>query len=409
MPSPPSESSNSSQRSSRRHIVFLQYGDYRAAVKNFEAGGHEAYAAQRYSVAYVAGLTSHGKVTVICIAAEPHDEVLTNGVRAIGLGWSRRADYVNFAKTLARLKPTDLIVTTPMLPALVLGLLPGVRVLPLFADSFGGTGLRASVMQKALAALLSNRSFPIVANHNVPASLDLARIGVPGDKIVPWDWPSQHTPNEFAVRTHPGAGKPFSVFFAGSICEAKGVGDIIRAVNELKRGGFDARADIAGSGDVEVMKALASELGVSERVNFLGKIPNREVVHQMHMHDAVAVPSRLESAEGLAMTIYEALCSRSPLLLSDHPMFLRALGGHAGVLMFRAGRASSLAQAIRNLAEDPSLYESVSRASLEAWNQIQVPLKIGEVMDSWLRGAPEDLSFLRRHSVTAQGYDRTSR
>lgn len=390
-------------KSRRRHLVFLQYGDYREAVLRFRAGGPETYAAQRYSVDFVAGLVAEGDVTVVCIPAPVHDEMLPNGVRAIGLNTPSRLQLVN---VLRNLHPTHIAVCAPNIPALIWSAVTVPNVLPFFADSFFGTHGVTKLSHRVLARLLSLKQFPIVANHNVPACLDLVRIGVPPDKVVPWDWPSPNSPNKFEVKRFPGTDRPFNIFFVGLVSEAKGTGDLIRALVELQRLGIKPQLRIAGDGEVTEMKSLVALLGLTECVEFLGRIPNSEVIVRMREHDAVVIPSRPECPEGLPLTIYEALCSRTPLLISDHPMFKQAFRGSPGVKVFTASNPAALARAVRDVAHNAELYESLSENSASAWEQIQVPLKMGELISRWLRGGPEDLAFLRQHSVSSMKYDR---
>jgi glycosyltransferase involved in cell wall biosynthesis len=388
----------------RPHVVMLQYGDYRDAVARFASGGAETYVAQRFSVNFVASLTDRASVTVACVPAAAYRERLGNGVTALGLGWRRTADDPKMLWTLEQLRPTHLVLATPHAGALAWALARVPHVLPLFADSFDRPGLRARARKRLLALMLGSRKVPVVANHNVPASLDLVRMGVPAAKVVPWDWPPQNSPQAFTTKTAPDGSRPFSLFFAGAISAAKGVPDVVRAVRLLADRGLRVEASIAGAGETEQVEALVGELGLGGQVRLLGRVPNPEIVKMMRAHDAVVVPSRHEYPEGLAMTIYEGLCSRSPVLLSDHPMFVRALGRSTGVSVFRAGSPPALAEAVERLARDRALYEAISRDSEAAWQSIQVPLKFDVLIGRWLAGGKEDLDHLLRYSLAAHRY-----
>jgi glycosyltransferase involved in cell wall biosynthesis len=98
------------------------------------------------------------------------------------------------------------------------------------------------------------------------------------------------------------------------------------------------------------------------------------------------------------MTIYEALASRTPLVVSDHPMIARGLGGKPGVTSFRASHPEDLARALLELASDPRRYEEASLRSAEAWASIQVALKRSDLIDHWLG---ENRQELRRNSLAA--------
>src|SRR4051812_28188345 len=104
-----------------RHIVVLQYaGDYAEAYWRLGAGGAEDYAAQAYSVQVVAGLVEPGtRVTSVCCrSAQPDDQLLPNGVRSVALGMTEPVDAALVARRVAELRPTHLLLRTPMAPVL---------------------------------------------------------------------------------------------------------------------------------------------------------------------------------------------------------------------------------------------------------------------------------------------------
>jgi glycosyltransferase involved in cell wall biosynthesis len=155
------------------------------------------------------------------------------------------------------------------------------------------------------------------------------------------------------------------------------------------------------------MRHLAAREGVADRVTFLGTVPNDAVLELMRAHDLVVVPSRHESPEGLPMTIYEALCSRTPLLVSDHPMFERALRGAPGVAWFRAKSPGSLAERVTDVLSNPSRFFALSEGAEPAWESIQVALTYFELLDLWLSGTPHAWSKLAAHTLTNR--ERTDR
>ena len=384
------------------HVVFIQYGDYREAVERFAGGGPETYAAQRYSVDFVGKLAQAQRVTVIALPPAHYDLMLPNGVRAIGLGWAERRDVLGLLKTLEQLRPTHLIVNTPLISALLWGLLRAKRVLPNFADSFSSTSLRGRLTEKLLGRVLNLPKIEVVTNHNFPAARNLLRIGVAPGKVLAWDWPSHASPAANSPKEAPDPARGISLFYVGTILESKGVGDLIDAVALLRARGLPVRVSLAGSGAVEAMQQRAQALGIAEYVAFLGRVANDDVQRLMRAHDAVVVPSRASYPEGLPMAIYEGLCSRSPLIVSSHPMFVPALGQQDGVLMFDEGKPASLAQAIASL-QDPAVYRRVSQRSAAAWESIQVPLKSGEVLTRWLAGSDADIAALKAYSLQQLG------
>ncbi|HTO68374.1 MAG TPA: glycosyltransferase family 4 protein [Myxococcota bacterium] len=388
------------------HIVFVQYGDYRSTVLSFAQGGEETYAAQRYSVDIVADLARRcERVTVVCVNADPYDERLPNGVYAQGLRLYSQVSVPELVKRVAELRPTHLVSRSPIPPLLRWALRANVRTLPLLATSFPTTrGLRTRYRYWRVARVLREPAIQVVGNHNVNSCLDLRRIGVPPEKIVPWDWPATVTPDERAPKTRTDGGGPVRLFYAGVISADKGVAECVGALRILRDRGRDARLTLAGAGDVERFQRMATELGVSEFASFLGRIPHQQVLKLMNEHDLCVVASRHTYPEGLPLTIYDSYCSRTPLIASDHPMFRGKVEDGFAALVFRASSAESLAERAEEALASPELYARLSRNSAEAWRRLQLPVRWGELLLHWLDDSSEGRAYFARFNLAAGGY-----
>ena len=191
----------------------------------------------------------------------------------------------------------------------------------------------------------------------------------------------------------------------GLVTETKGVGDCIAALQLLRARGVPAELTIAGTGaDLEALKARSYALGVGNAVTFAGRVPHDRVVPLMREHDAVVVASRHEYPEGLPMTIYEAYCSRTPLITSDHPMFRGKVNDGESALVFDAGDAAALAGKVQELMASPHLYQTLSRNGEDAWERIQCPVKWGDLIARWLSDSPEDRAWLSAHALGSGKY-----
>ena len=387
-------------------IVFVQYGDYRAAVANFAGGGEETYAAQRYSVDLVAQLArEHEQVSVICANTDPYEEKLANGVHTQGLRLYRDVSEAELVARVAALHPTHLVSRSPIRALLRWAANSGVRTLPLLATSFPKLGgLRTRFRYWRTARALSDPAIEVVGNHAINSCLDLRRIGVPGEKIVPWDWPATVTPSQRSPKVRGPSGAAVKLFYAGVISEDKGVGDCLDAVRILRERGHDARLSVAGAGEIAHFEARAKEVGVAGAVTFLGRIPHPRVVALMNEHDLTVVPSRHSYPEGLPLTIYDSYCSRSPLIASDHPMFRGRVEDGFAALVFRAGSPESLADRAEQALRNPELYAQLSRNSEVAWAKLQLPVRWGDLLLQWLAGPQHVRELLSRFSLATGPY-----
>jgi len=222
---------------------------------------------------------------------------------------------------------------------------------------------------------------------------------------VPWDWPQQeHQGVEFEPKTRPANPHEISICYAGRIENHKGAGDLIRAVQLLNKQDIRVKLSMYGSGeDLEDYRQRVRSLGLEGQISLPGRIPVSEVVERMNDHDIVVVASRHYSNEGMPNTIRQAIRSRSPLVVSDHPAFSSIVEHESNSVVFKASRPASLAKAIQRLASNGELYERLSRVELS--DLISGVPDWHEVIEHWLN---KDADWLARHSLTAlaKGPDR---
>jgi glycosyltransferase involved in cell wall biosynthesis len=388
-------------------LTIVQYaGDYREAWERFERGGKANYQAQRYSVGFVGSLAQRlEQVAVVCaLTDEPFDVVLPNKVRAIGAGLKAGFHPRELIPVLARTEPDRLCLTTPMTPLLRWSRKNQVRTITALADSFRNGGIPAALRHWILARELNRPNVEWVGNHQIGACLSLLDIGVDREKIVPWDWPPSHRPADHEPRALQEPRR-LELVYVGSVVEAKGVGDLLRALKKLKDESFPASLVVIGHDPDGSMATLADSLGLKDDVRFMGIIPNEDVPAAMREADVVVIPSRHEYPEGLPLTIYEALAARTPIIASDHPMFRGALVDGVSALIFPETDIDRLASAIGRIARDPGLYARLSANSEPAWQALQLHVTFGDLLERWLSGTPEDRAWLHARRLVSGLYD----
>lgn len=273
------------------------------------------YYAQRYTVDFVAVPAERPgieQVTVISFAADLPEVLTHNGVHTSGVGLLPAGSTGPFQGAACRHGGNAAHASGDRgadCPGNPLGSQSeSALVLPLFADSFRGTGLKGYVRNRLLAWLLNRPAIEYVANHNLAASLDLARIGVARDKILPFDWPEMTSAKDYTAKPAPAPDRPFRLLYVGQLSEPKGVGDTIRALAILRRRGLDAQLTPVGAGETDHFMSLARQHGVGEQITLTGLLPHDRVLAEMRAHDIVLVPSHHDYPRGFA---YDPL--RSPL------------------------------------------------------------------------------------------------
>lgn len=387
-------------------LVIVQFaGDYREAARNFADGKDELYYAQKYSVDSVAKLTAWvEEVTIICCTTqEVYDEVLPSGVRAIGAGFSSRIPARQLIALIEAQRPTHLVADLKLQAVFEWAIKNRVKTLTLFSGSVQTKTLGNKLRAPFLVRALNHPQVEWVGSYGINSSLLLKRLGVKANKIIPWDYILETSPGSLAPKQPRRDNQPWTLFYVGSMIEEKGVGDILNAVATLKARGISVKARLAGR-DTGFYAAKIKELGLEDRIELIGLVPNKSVETLMREADLVLIPSRHEYTEGFPLTIHHALKSRTPIVASDHPMFRNKLEHQVSAMVFPASNATAIADCIQKLQAEPDLYFKLSEASYDTWRRLRLPVKWADVLEHWLRDLSEDRQWLLQHQLAAEVY-----
>ena len=146
---------------------------------------------------------------------------------------------------------------------------------------------------------------------------DMIALGMPGDRIrvhyTGLDRERFHPIEQAQARVEWGLPSNGKVLLTvGTLMERKGQYLVIDALQNLPP---DTHYVLAGQGpDRAVLEQQARSQGLSERVHFLGSVPNARLGSLYAAADAMVLPS---VSEGLANAWVEALACGTPLVLSD--------------------------------------------------------------------------------------------
>ncbi len=129
---------------------------------------------------------------------------------------------------------------------------------------------------------------------------------------------------------------------------------------------------IAGAGSQErYLQDLARSIGIQERVKFLGKISETEKLNFYSSLDLFVLPSI--ALEGFGLVILESMASGVPVIASNLPGILEALGPFATSNSFESNSEEALATSIKNFIDgkienDSYLYEEW--AAICSWKSV---------------------------------------
>jgi glycosyltransferase involved in cell wall biosynthesis len=390
-------------------LAIVQYGgDYRTVSRSLFDAGAETYHGQRYLlkslIAMVQEIPELEQISFIsCASPEAYEEEVVPGLKIIGAGMNPYDDQKDVWQLIEAQQPTHFVLQFPLANFFKWASARGIRTMGLLADSFNMHGLRPWLSKKRLVQQLNRSEVEWVANHGLNACAGLQDLGIKAEKIIPWDHPYDRDPEKNPPK-HLQVGIPGTLLYVGSVIPDKGVGDLIQALDHLKEKGIKPQLQIAGGGDLAPFQQQVADLGLGAQVAFLGVVAHSRVSELMRESSIVVVPSWHQYGEGLPLTIYEAFCARTPVIGSDHPMFLGNLLHGENALVFPERDAVSLAANIERLLTDADLYEKLSEASSEAWQRLQIPVKWGDLIRRWVVSTPENADWFLAHRFISGRY-----
>jgi glycosyltransferase involved in cell wall biosynthesis len=173
----------------------------------------------------------------------------------------------------------------------------------------------------------------------------------PGDSTI---LPLGFDASLFPVRQREAiAADEFRFGYLGRVVEEKGLLTLVKALAKLPDRRW--RLGIFGSGPFEaVVKRKADELGIGNRLNWRGFVPQKEISARLAQVDAVVLPSetRRNWKEQFGRVLIESLASGVPVVGSDSgeiPIIIRESGGG---IVFREGDVESCTVALQRIMAD---------------------------------------------------------
>lgn len=193
--------------------------------------------------------------------------------------------------------------------------------------------------------------------------------------------PNGVDPDEFPLA---GADEPRDaeqILFVGLIKAIKGVDVLLEAMGIIASRRPAARLVLAGGAfyrrtqvEEDRLRATATDLGLDDRVTFLGRLLPAEVAARMRRSAVLVLPSR---DEAFGAVLVEALASGTPVVSTDS-------GGPREIVTPEVGRlvpredAPALAEAVLSVMADPHRFDpgALRRYSLERWGWPSVSRRI---------------------------------
>jgi glycosyltransferase involved in cell wall biosynthesis len=154
-------------------------------------------------------------------------------------------------------------------------------------------------------------------------------------------------------------GGPLRVLNVSRLTPPKGNAVLLEALARLRDRGVAAQVIVAGDGvRREALERLAKELGVGDRVSFLGAIGQDRVIEELARADVFCLPS---FAEGVPVVLMEAMAMETPVVASAVMGVPELVEDGTSGLLVPPGRPDAVADALAALAADPGRRATLGR------------------------------------------------
>lgn len=202
----------------------------------------------------------------------------------------------------------------------------------------GGWWERAGVRQASAVITLTSRLARLLTAAGIPD----ARVHVIPSGVRSALFDAAKT------RDRPEPSAPHALFL-GRLHRQKGVDLLLRAFTEVPCGTLD----LAGDGPERAqLEQLAAELGLTDRVRFLGFVPHDSVPDLLHEADVLVLPSEYEE---LGTAIVEAMYSGLPVVATRTGGVPELVAHGVNGLLVPPSDAIALAGALRRMLADRDL------------------------------------------------------
>jgi glycogen synthase len=203
--------------------------------------------------------------------------------------------------------------------------------------------------------------------------------------IIPRGIPSGLIKNEYN-RNVILDGKKTKLLYVGRLSREKGIETALKSVHHLiyKLGVRNLTLHIIGEGNEkyeEDIAFLSDSLNLKDYVKFRGKLLYEEVLKEYSNYDMLLVPSTLEAFPSI---IIEAMSQGLPVIASKVGGIPEIVENEETGLLVPPGDPKKLAQAVKKLVDNPSLYEKIIRNGIKLVKKEYTNEKIIEKIENYL-------------------------
>lgn len=176
--------------------------------------------------------------------------------------------------------------------------------------------------------------------------------------------------------------EPF-ILFAGTLTHRKGYDDLIRAFAAISTEFPAWRLKLAGNGEIEDGKRLATDLNIIDKVDFLGWINGEDKDQVFRKASIYCLPSY---SEGFPMGVLDAWAYHLPVISTPVGGLPDVAKNGENILLHKPGDIVGLSSRLNALMSDGKLYGKIQKASIyfsdHQFNSSNITAELGRIYAS---------------------------
>ena len=199
--------------------IYFFAGDFVDVLQRHENGAEQIYATHDEVAKLAKDLVEKGvELTIYSfMTSEAREDRPVDGLRIVSLGAQRFDQGALLKQAVAEDRADTIVAHFPSI-----SLLRSVirssnnRAMAVLANSYRTKGIGPWLERAQVAQLLNNPRWEFVSDHCIPATSQLAAMGVPKNRLIPWNIPLRFDPKDSPTKTL-RQPKEYRAAYAGGI------------------------------------------------------------------------------------------------------------------------------------------------------------------------------------------------
>jgi len=260
-------------------------------------------------------------------------------------------------------------------PAIMIGAMRGIPVIVNYRGGEADTFFQKSIGR--IRKNLERAAILVVPSGFLEAvfkKYELSSVIVPN--IIDLEKFSSHTTNDVSNTTDAHITDAH-ILVSRNLEPIYDIGTVVRAFAHVKAQLPNAQLTVAGSGpELAALEKLAAELGVSDAVNFTGRVENEKMAALYHSADVMVNPSLVDN---MPISVLESLASSVPVVSTNVGGVPYLVEDGKTALLVDAQDHHAMAKSILAILQDDALAERLKTEGLKSVIQYSWP----EVRERW--------------------------